>query len=79
MKKLKASYKENANATRELSKANDRANPAAYKELLRVIKYVIETENLGLRLGPMGNSNEPWVIICFSDKDVMGDPVNDKA
>ena len=33
-----------ANATRELSKANDGANPAAYKELLRVIKYVFDTK-----------------------------------
>ena len=33
-----------ANMTRELSKANNGANLAAYKELLRVIKYVVKTE-----------------------------------
>ena len=55
-----------ANATRELSKANDGANPAAYKELLCMIKYVIKTENLGLRLESMGNSDKPWEIVCFS-------------
>ena len=38
-----------ANMTRELSKANDGANPAAYKELLHEIKYVIDMKNLGLR------------------------------
>ena len=36
-----------ANATRELSKANDGANPATYKKLLHVIKYAIDTKNLG--------------------------------
>ena len=51
-------------------------SPAAYKELLRVIQYVIETENLGLRLEPQGNSNEPWEIICFSDGDYAGDPAS---
>ena len=63
-----------ANMTRELSKANNGANPAAYKELLHVIKYIIEKENLGLRLEPMGNSNEPWEIICFSGIDYGWSP-----
>ena len=49
-----------ANATKELSKLNDGANPQAYKELLRVIKYVIDTKNLELKIEPMGNYNKPW-------------------
>ena len=65
-----------ADVTRELSKANNEVNPAAYKELLHVIKYVIETENLGLRLEPTGNSNKPWEIICFNNNDYVGDPVS---
>ena len=44
-----------ANATRELSKANNRANPAAYKEYLHVIKHVLDTKNLGLKIEPTGN------------------------
>ena len=36
-----------ANMTRELSKANDGANPAAYKELLLVVKYVLDMKMLG--------------------------------
>ena len=55
-----------ANATRELSKANDGANPAAYKELLCVIKYILNTKNFGLKIEPTGNSNEPWKIVFFS-------------
>ena len=52
---VKHSRPDIANVTRELSKANDGANPAAYKELLRVIKYVIKTEKLGLKLEPTGS------------------------
>ena len=65
-----------ANVTRELSKANDAVNPAAYKELLRVIKYVIGTKNLGLKIEPTGNSNEPWEIVRFSDSNYEGDQVS---
>ena len=65
-----------ANVTRELSKANDGANPAAYKELLNVIRYVLDTKNLGLKLKPTRNSNEPWENICFSNSDYAGDLVS---
>ena len=47
------------NATRELLKANDVVNPVAYKELLCVIKYVINTKNLELKIKTMGNANKP--------------------
>ena len=43
--------------------ANDGANPAAYKELLHVIKYVLDTKNLGLKIESMGNSNKSWEIV----------------
>ena len=46
-----------ANATRELSKANDDANPVFYKELLLIIKYALDMKNLGLKIDLMGNSN----------------------
>ena len=45
-----------ANMTRELSKTNDGVNPAAYKELLHVIRYVLDMKNLGLKIKPMENS-----------------------
>ena len=48
-----------ANVTRELSKVNDGANPTAYEDLLHVIRYVLDTKNLGLKIKPTGNSNEP--------------------
>ena len=52
-----------ANTTRELSKMIIGANPAAYKELLHVIKYVLDMKNLGLKIKPMVNSNKPWKIV----------------
>ena len=68
-----------ANIARELSKANDGANPAAYKELLHVIKYVFDTKNLGLEIEPMENSSEPWEIIGISNSDCGGDWVSRKS
>ena len=73
---VKHSHPNHANATRELSKANDGANPAAYKELLHVIKYVIDTKKLGLKIKPMGNSDEPWEIVYFINSDYAGDPMS---
>ena len=64
------------NTTRKLSKANNGVNPADYKELLHVIKYVLDTKNVGLKIKPTGNSNNLWEIICFSNSDYAGDPVS---
>ena len=73
---MKHSHPNLANITRELSKANDGANPVAYKELLCVIKYVIDTKNPGLKIEPTGNSNKPCDIVCFSNSDYAGDLVS---
>ena len=48
-----------ANMTRKLSKANDGTNPVAYKESLCMIKYVIDTKNLGLKIEPTGIPTNP--------------------
>ena len=73
---VKHSHPDLTNMTRELLKANDGTNPAVYKELLLVIKYVINTKSLGLKIEPMGNSKEPWEIVCLSDSDYAGDWVS---
>ena len=65
-----------ANVTRELLKTNNGTNPAAYKELLCVIKCVLDTKNLELKIEPTGNSNEPWEIICFSNSNYGVDSVS---
>ena len=76
---LKQSCLDLANATRELSKTNDGANPAAFKELLHVIKYVLDTKNLGLKIEHMGNFNEPWQTVFFSDSNYAGDLVSRRS
>ena len=76
---VKHSCPDLANTTRELSKVNDRVNPAAYKELLRVIKYVLDMEMLGLKIKPTGNSNKLWEIVCFSNNNYAGDPVHGRS
>jgi hypothetical protein len=38
-----------ANCVRELSKGMDRTTPAALKEMYRVIKYLINTKEYGLK------------------------------
>ena len=70
---VKHSRPDIANCTRELSKVLDGSTPASYKEMLRVIKYVLDTRTLGLKLCPKGKLNEPWNITCFTDSDYAGD------
>ena len=61
------------------SAANNGANPKAYKELLPVIRYVLDMKNLGLKIESTGNSNKPWEIICFSNSEYSGDPVSRRS
>ena len=49
---MKHSLPDIANAVQELSKVLDGASPAAFKEMNRLIKYVLDTKNLGLKLEP---------------------------
>ena len=72
---VKHSCPDLANGTRELLKANDGANPAAFKELLHLIKYVLD-KDVALKIEPTENYNKPWDIVCFSNSDYAGDPVS---
>ena len=64
-KQLRMMNHKQVNNQRMMTKAKDCLSPAAYKELLHVIRYVLNMKNLGLKIKPMGNSNKPWEIICF--------------
>ena len=76
---VKPLYPDHTNATRELFKANDGANPAVYKELLCVIKYVLDMKNHELKIEPMGSSNKLWKIVYFSHCNYAGDPVSRRS
>jgi hypothetical protein len=62
-----------ANVVCELSKCMDEANLAAYKEMLRLIKFVLDSKEYCLKLLP-GLKNEEWDMVSYSDSDWAGNP-----
>ena len=68
---VKHSRPDIANAVRELSKCLSGPNEAAYKEMLRVIKYVLDTPTRGLKIQPV--NVEKWIILLYTDSDWAGD------
>ena len=72
---IKYSRPDLANVVRELSKCMDGANLAAYKEMLRVIKFVLDTKDYCLKLNPVFE-NEEWDLVSYSDSDWAGNPEN---
>ena len=70
---VKHSRPDLANATRELSKGMVGTNMAGLKELYWVIKYVIDTKDLRLKIHPRFKDNNVWTMAVFSDSDWAGD------
>jgi hypothetical protein len=62
-----------ANKVRELNKCIDGANLAAYKEILTVVKFVLDTKDYCLKLNPVFE-NEEWDLVSCSNSDWSGDP-----
>ena len=64
-----------ANSVRELSKMNDRANEGHFKELYRVIKFVLDTRHWSLRykLSEDNRKMMTWDFKAYSDSDFAGD------
>ena len=71
---VKHSRPDIANCVRELSKVLDGPSEASYKEMLRCIKYVLDSKDMGLKIEPIGDKHDAWEIICYSDSDWAGDP-----
>ena len=74
---IKHSRPEISNAVRELSKCLSGPNPAAYKEMLRVIKYIYDTPDIGLRVMP--KRSDEWEVKVYSDSDWAGDKDSRKS
>jgi len=68
---VKHSRPDIANAVRELSKVADGATKLHWKALLRVIKYVLSTENHGLKLNP--TLGDKFYLEGISDSEYAGD------
>jgi hypothetical protein len=52
----------------------DSATLRAYNELLRVIKFVIDTKTFSLKVQPKLDNNLGWDLKFFCDSDWAGDP-----
>jgi hypothetical protein len=71
---IKCSRPDLSNAVRELSKCMDRATYGTYQEMLRIVKYVLDTKNYCLKIQPIFDSKNSWKLKVFSDSDWAGDP-----
>jgi hypothetical protein len=70
---VKHSRPDIANVVRELAKCMDGATPAAFKELKRVIKFVLDTKDYGLKIQPKVVDGDKWDLVVYSDSDWAGD------
>ena len=68
------------NPIRELTKCLDKPTPAAYKEMMRIIKYVLQTQTLGLKIMPQVIKDTlTWNLLLWSDSDWAGDKDNRRS
>ena len=68
------------NTIHELTKCMDGCSPAAYKEMLRLIKFVLATKTYGLKMFPQGfESSLKWNLVIYSDSDWAGDKENRRS
>ena len=72
---IKYSRPDIANVVRELSKCMDKATPAAFKEMKRVMRFVADTKEYGLRIEPDEPSKDKfhWNMVAYTDSDWAGD------
>ena len=70
---VKHSRPDIANVTRELAKVMDGATMKHYKDMLRVIKFVIDTKNWKLKFAPEMDFDSEWKIVAYCDSDFAGD------
>lgn len=78
---VKHSRPEISNAVRELSKVGDGATKAHWKDMMRTIKYVLDTKDIGLKIHPTSwnkelctfNNETPFVLEGVVDSEYAGD------
>ena len=69
---VKHSRPDIANAVRELTKCFGKCSLNDFKEMKRVMKFVVDTRFLGLKMIPKLDE-EAWKLEVFSDSDFSGD------
>ena len=72
---VKFSRPDISNAVRELSKVNDGATQRNFKELLRTVRYVLDSRDKALKyeLKTSEAEKEDWELKGFCDSDFSGD------
>jgi hypothetical protein len=65
-----------ANAVREVSKCMDGASPSAFKEMKWLAKFVMDTEDYGLKVLPTILRAKKWKMTVYTDSDWVGDKDN---
>jgi hypothetical protein len=69
---IKYSQPDLSNVVREISKCMDKATMGIYLEMLRVVKFVIDTKTFYLKIRPE-NKIKNWSLHLFCDCDWAGD------
>jgi hypothetical protein len=70
---VKHSRPDIANGARELSKALHGVTPKAMQEMKRMIKYVLDTKDLALKIKPILDIKDVWSMVAFSDSNYATD------
>ena len=70
---VKHSRPEISNAVRELFKVGDGATKSHWKDLMRTIKYVIDTKFRGLKVEPKYPENLTYTLEGITDSEYAGD------
>jgi hypothetical protein len=65
-----------ANTGRELSECIAGASPSAFKEMKRVEKFVMDTDDYGLKVLPTISRAKKWKMTVYTDSDWAGDKDN---
>ena len=76
---IKHSRPDMCNSVRELTKCLDGATAASYKEMLRNIKFLLDTRSKGLKIFPKVGEKTSWYVVLFSDSDWAGDKDDRKS
>jgi hypothetical protein len=76
---VKHSRPDIANVVRELSKCMDYATEAAFKEMKRVLRFIISTKEFGLKIEPKIDNKLSWNLNVYTDSDWAGDKETRKS
>jgi hypothetical protein len=72
---IKYSRLDIANVVCEHAKCMDKATPAAFKEMKRVMRFIAGMKDFGLKMAPIkpGKDKFKWNMVVYLDSDWAGD------